>query len=773
MRTLRVNVIFILAAFALTLNSAHAEWWDAKLDASLNRAPEKRDAWLKVLRETKPEHREGIAYLIEYLPLVDLNNLPPASLAQNVSLAYQAQSEVAWAKKLPAPIFLDAVLPHASMTEPRNSSRQEFHDKYIALVKDCKTPGEAALKLNATLFKDYKVTYNTRRLRTDQNAKESIAQGMATCTGLSIMLVEASRSVGIPARVAGISSWPGRGGNHTWVEIWDAGEWHCVGAAEPDPKGLDHAWFVGEAAGAIKSTPRNAVWAITYRPTGEHFPLVWNSQARIPAENVSDRYKKGVANTPKAPRLMVEVRKGGQRIEAQVDAIDSQSGESKLSAKSLGPQADINLHLQIAAKPGESFLVFARDQGQTMCRLVTVQEDTVVRIDLDKPQSDETRAGLKQLLSYRFGTDARKREMAAKLLPDIPFDADTRSLAWEAYKSSQIHADLKKEFDSKTVKTANRTSPYLWRHVGEKPKKGWGLVIAMHGGGGAPKQVNDGQWNGMFTRYYKDHPEVGGYVYLALRAPNDEWNGFYDDQICPLIARLIRQFVLFDDVDPDRVVILGASHGGYGAFVIGPKMPDRFSAVHASASAPTPGETIGQNLRNVHFTFMVGSRDTAYGRADRCQAFAKEFEAWRKEYGGFPGGFEWKPGVGHSVPDRDKLAELLKLPPRNVWRDRLIWIQSDDVLKQFYYVQAEKPADKGRIDVSAKNNVITVKAEGQGAIKLWLDAPLVDLKRPVEIKREGGASKTITPKPSLETFAQSLELRGDPILAAPVLVDVP
>src|SRR5262249_33509673 len=155
----------------------------------------------------------------------------------------------------------------------------------------------------------------------------------------------------------------------------------------------------------------------------------------------------------------------------------------------------------------------------------------------------------------------------------------------------------------------------------KKPDKGWALVIAMHGGGGAPKEVNDSQWKGMFERYYKDHPESGGYVYLALRAPNDEWNGFYDDAIVPLIDRLILQFVLFGDVDTDMVSILGASHGGYGAFVIGPKAPDRFYAIHASASAPTDGETMGENLRNTRFTYMVGSRDTAYGRAERCQKF--------------------------------------------------------------------------------------------------------------------------------------------------------
>ena len=67
----------------------------------------------------------------------------------------------------------------------------------------------------------------------------------------------------------------------------------------------------------------------------------------------------------------------------------------------------------------------------------------------------------------------------------------------------------------------------------------------------------------------------------------------------------------------------GASHGGYGAFVIGPKMPDRFAAVHASAAAPTDGETRSENLRDLRFTVMVGDRDTAYGRADRCRAFIK------------------------------------------------------------------------------------------------------------------------------------------------------
>jgi len=217
---------------------------------------------------------------------------------------------------------------------------------------------------------------------------------------------------------------------------------------------------------------------------------------------------------------------------------------------------------------------------------------------------------LTSLLTDRFGTDEAKRTVAARRLDRARADAAGRELAWQAYKSSPAHEALRAEWEKKMVTTPERTSPYLWRHVGTKPADGWGLVIAMHGGGGAPKPVNDREWNYMFTTYYREHPEAGGYVYLALRAPNDAWNGFYDDAICPLVERLIKQFVLFDDVNPDKVYTLGASHGGYGAFVIGPKIPYRFAAVHAAASAPTDGETKGENLRNLRFTYMVGALDT-------------------------------------------------------------------------------------------------------------------------------------------------------------------
>ncbi len=778
MITPMLSFAFILLAPLVTTddNASPTHWWSDEVAASLDRAPEHKASWEAMLTEAPPEHRPGLSYLIAYLPDRDLQSLSPADLATNVQLAYQARASVSWGEQLPDELFLDAVLPHASVTEPRDSMRAEFLERYLPIVQDCATPGEAALRVNENLFKDYSVRYNTRRLRTDQNSKESIAQGMATCTGLSIMLVEACRAVGVPARVVGIRSWPGRGGNHTWVEVWDAGDWHFVGAAEPDPNGLDHAWFVGRAAGAIKESPPHAIFAATYKPTGTTFPLAWNRRAQIPAENVTDRYTRSNNPTPTGPRLLIDVRQGGDRVEADVIVFNTTTGAVILEAQSPGSEVDLNRYLEAEVPSGTSVLITAHYQGNGAFHFTKTGDDnTNVQLGLDSSQkvSVDDLQELSGLLQDRFGDDSERQELASRLLTAIPFRNEFRELAWDAYRASPVHEKLREDFEANIVKTDDREAPYLWRKVGEEPEEGWPLVIAMHGGGGVPKAFNDRAWRQMFERYYKDHPEAGGYIYLALRAPNDRWNGFYDDAICPMVQRLILQFVLFGGVDPSRVYALGASHGGYGAFVIGPKMPDRFAAVHASAAAPTPGETIGENLRNLPFTFMIGARDTAYGRADRCQEFAQLLEEWQAEYGGYPGGIAFLEGVGHSVPDRDKVPELLATGPRNAYPDRLIWIQSDNVLTDHYWLEVPDPTEGARVEAKVEGNTITLHADDINEIILWPNSPLINLAEPIIISIINGQEFTLEPRPNLGTYCQSLFQRADRDLAAPVRLVVP
>ena len=82
------------------------------------------------------------------------------------------------------------------------------------------------------------------------------------------------------------------------------------------------------------------------------------------------------------------------------------------------------------------------------------------------------------------------------------------------------------------------------------------------------------------------------------------------------------------------------------------------------------------------------------------------------------------------------------------------------------------PTDSGHIEATVKDNAITLKAEHQDEVVLWLDAPLVNLASPVTVTRPDGQPLTISARPNVETYCVGLEERGDPRLAAPSRIAV-
>jgi hypothetical protein len=124
-----------------------------------------------------------------------------------------------------------------------------------------------------------------------------MAAGYASCSGLSILLVDACRAVGVPARTAGIPAWTvpkgdangNHAGNHTWVEVWDR-QWHYLGASEVSK--LDHTWFSGNAGNADPTQPAHRIYASSFRKTGLSFPMVWDlADNSVNAFDVTAFYK--------------------------------------------------------------------------------------------------------------------------------------------------------------------------------------------------------------------------------------------------------------------------------------------------------------------------------------------------------------------------------------------------------------------------------------------------------------------------------------------------
>lgn len=278
----------------------------------LGDAGENQMELLAALRAVKPEHRGAMAFLLANMPRRDLVSLGKNYLVANVEYAYRARAAVPWGPALSDEIFLNGVLPYASVNERRDDWRKDFFDRFIGVARRCKTPGEAAVKLNKLAFEQLKVRYHaTRRPKPDQSPYESIEAGYASCTGLSVLLVDACRAVAVPARLVGTPQWTDRSGNHSWVEVWD-GQWRYTGAAEP--AALDKAWFTAKAARADPSNPIHRIYAASFRRTETSFPLVWDRRIRyVRAVDVTPFYTTRCRVT-----FHVTDRPGGQPVKARL-----------------------------------------------------------------------------------------------------------------------------------------------------------------------------------------------------------------------------------------------------------------------------------------------------------------------------------------------------------------------------------------------------------------------------------------------------------------------
>ncbi|MCK5942265.1 MAG: transglutaminase domain-containing protein, partial [Planctomycetes bacterium] len=266
--------------------------------AALERAGEHADRWRPGFAGLAADERAAYTFLLRHMPERDLAGLSPELVRENVQLACDVRRHVAWGAALSDELFWNDVVPYAQANETREAWRPWMVRDWLPLVQDCETPGEAAQVLNRRIFDLIEVHYSTGRRRADQSPSESIEQGKATCTGLSILLADACRACCVPARLVSVR-WPHKRGNHTWVEVWDGAAWRFCGADEPDPKGLDRAWFVGDAARCVDADRDHRIWAVSFAATGERFAAGWG-RVQLWGVDVTDRY------APKAAVRQVE-----------------------------------------------------------------------------------------------------------------------------------------------------------------------------------------------------------------------------------------------------------------------------------------------------------------------------------------------------------------------------------------------------------------------------------------------------------------------------------
>lgn len=361
------------------------------LDAALEETP-RADSLRMLLRETPRAEREAMAYLIAWMPRGDRDTMSLELLRENVHYACLARKEYPWAKSLPDSVFLNEVLPYAVVDEVRDSWRADFYERFAPCVAGCTTLREAFEAVNRNLRDRVQVDYNTLREKTNQSPAESMRQHMASCTGLSVLLVDALRAVGVPARFAGTAAWHDNRGNHSWTEVWLDGEWRF---AEYYYAGLDEAWFLPDAGKASPDDRAHAIYAVSFRPTGDWFPMVWSESSReVHAVNVSQRYVDLYAvreseQVKQGTHVWVSFRmfrdarhasESGDRVAANVDVFNA-DGLQVGGGRTAGPTQDMNDVLKFLLEKNRSYLFRYTDGADRPVEMKVEVGDVPVTVD--------------------------------------------------------------------------------------------------------------------------------------------------------------------------------------------------------------------------------------------------------------------------------------------------------------------------------------------------------------------------------------------------------
>lgn len=390
---MNIKSVLVFLAFGLSACSSGRyagvpKEYHALIDRTIATAGDNAKELKKALKEVPRNEREGMAFLISYMPERDAKSLSADFLLENVQYAYKARAEFPWAKEVPDSVFLNDVVAYANLNENRESWRKDFYERFKKYVAPCKTMREAIDSVNKNVRDELLVDYNTKREKPDQAPYESMRQHMASCSGLSILLTDAFRAVGIPSRVAGTPAWHDDRGNHNWNEVWIDGQWRFTEYYPSDD--LDQSWFLTDAGKAIKEDVRKAIYAASFKPTGCYFPLVWDENIRyVHAENVTDRYtslyRTQLSAMPAdgshvALRVMVfkdkdHAEASGDRVATNLDVF---KGEKQLyGGRSTGATQDMNDVLTFNVEKNQQYIIkYMNGKGEMQTQTVDVGDDT-------------------------------------------------------------------------------------------------------------------------------------------------------------------------------------------------------------------------------------------------------------------------------------------------------------------------------------------------------------------------------------------------------------
>jgi len=389
--------------------------------------------------------------------------------------------------------------------------------------------------------------------------------------------------------------------------------------------------------------------------------------------------------------------------------------------------------------------------------------------------SDHLSQSLKNWLAKPHTERAPLEDLDFSKEPLTKIEAENITQLLFADKQNQMRNDFEKQWEAREIIYDGMQMPFYYQKFGEMPDDGRSLFISMHGGGNTRAEVNDQQYENQKHLYDQTMDTLEG-VYLAPRAPTNTWNLWHENHIDDFFNIVIQLSVALENVNPNKVYLLGYSAGGDGVYQLAPRMADRWAA--ASMMAGHPNETSPLGLKNTPFALHVGGLDKAYDRNLIAQQWKTKLDELEKQT---PGTYihqvKLHEGMGHWMNGEDAVAlPWMQHFKRNPIPEKVVWKQDDRHHHRFYWLGVPEELIETGAEViaeySTQKNEINIRSNYSKTLKLYINDKMVDLDQPVTIKYQGNTIAQKKFNRSIANIYHSLADKGDAELAFSAILTV-
>jgi len=363
----------------------------------------------------------------------------------------------------------------------------------------------------------------------------------------------------------------------------------------------------------------------------------------------------------------------------------------------------------------------------------------------------------------------------------------------------EIQSKVKPKLSVGVMTSGVMDMPYVLMAKGVKPKDGWPLFISLHGGGQYKGRdlsgphgwaVNTREWQAQMSLTRRVYQPAG--LYFLPRMAHDRWGRWWMKHNIDIFTRVIKLAILFDDVDPNRVYIMGISQGGYGTCHLAPLLADQFAAAGAMAGGMM---TVTENLRNLPFRSDIGEKDTMYDRIKLAKKLHGSLDALKsKDPDGYKNVLAVQKGRGHGI-DYRLSPSWLEMHTRNPYPKKIVWrcFGKDGVYRDsFYWISLTQTPKQGEFKIVArldplKNKVIVTAVEEpplkegkqqqrkplkSANVIVHLNDLMLDLDKEITIELNGKVVFQGKVKRRRGSMMQNLVKRGDMNYAFPVDIEL-